>query len=216
MNSHRSYNNHSRQVFTYHNKYNDEVSQQNSSYINSPTGSSNQTNLKASSRFGKLIHNILVSNQKDNKENNSYRANNKPYHYRDRDYYRDSPNYYYESALYNRNVDKPLAPAKENQIQKVSEFCYLSEAMPRKRNLLIIKVKFLTSEKTIEISNYDNIYAKAYQFCFENSLGFQFVLPICNQIVKALQCVNGVLDSQVDGEFMESIKDEFNCMKDDL
>jgi hypothetical protein len=90
----------------------------------------------------------------------------------------------------------------------VLEFSIIHKTfLPIKKQLLVIKVRLDNEVKTIEISNYDSIYAKAFHFCYENSLSYQFITPIYYQVIKAMDYLSTLMNSEVDTEKMESIRE---------
>jgi hypothetical protein len=94
-------------------------------------------------------------------------------------------------------------------INKAIEYSYLS---PNKEILLLTKIKLSTGEKTIEIHKSDNIYTKAFNFCYQNNLNYNFILPIYSQIISALKQINDVLNSEIDSDLLENINQE--CKKE--
>jgi hypothetical protein len=113
-------------------------------------------------------------------------------------------NSYYSSSLGSAKLKEE---EDELKVDRALEFSLICSSLPMKRKLLEIKVKMLDEVKTIEITNYDNIYAKAFQFCYDNRLGLQFVIPITCQIFKALEYINSVIFSEVDGDKMDNIRE---------
>jgi hypothetical protein len=145
-------------------------------------------------RKGNSIFIILVTHY-GGSENNSFKANGTRFNYT-KDIWPDK-NYFYT------NPQKPKQYFKDLQIERTQEFSF-THNNPN-RVILITKIKLVEGERFIEVGQFDNVFTKAFQFCYANNLDYRFVNPIGTQIIKAINEMNRILDSEIDYDDLKKI-----------
>jgi hypothetical protein len=116
-------------------------------------------------------------------------------------------NRYYDYSFYNT---QEVQNSKVLKVERTEEFSYThNDSRQFLQPLLLIKFKLIDSEKSIEITRYDNIFTKAFQFCYENNLGYHCVTPITHRIILALSELNRVMDSEVDNDAIDRVKEAY-------